>query len=422
MRYQRPRGTQDILPDQMPEWLLAENTFRRLCHSFGYGEIRTPIFEDTDLFVRSVGEDTDIVSKEMYTFEDRGGRSLTLRPEGTAPVVRAFIEDNLQGPDRERIVKLCYIAPIFRYDRPQAGRYRQHHQAGVEALGSMAPGLDAEVIHLAMTLYTALGITKVSLLINSVGCPVCRPVYVVKLREFLAGSREELCDDCRRRYETNTLRVLDCKVESCRRLTDGAPKQVDELCDECAEHFAAVQEHLKVLGIGFELQPRIVRGLDYYTKTAFEFVSTGLGSQDAIGGGGRYDGLVEQCGGPPTPAVGLGIGLERVLLARRALGQAASQEPREGVFVVAVGDEAWLPAFALSGELRAAGITADLDYRRRSLRAQMRHADAAGFRWAAILGEEELAKGTVALRDLASGEQQELNRGDLVAHCRNADG
>ena len=286
MKYKRPRGTQDILPDQAAEWQFAEATFRWLCELYGYREIRTPLFEDTDLFVRSVGEETDIVSKEMYTFTDRGGRSLTLRPEGTAPVVRAFIENNLQGADRNRIVKLYYIAPVFRYDRPQAGRYRQHHQAGVEALGSSSPAIDAEVIALAMAFYRQMGIENAQLLLNSVGCPVCRPQYIEQLRKFLAENLEHLCADCRRRYETNPLRVLDCKNESCQPVLAQAPKMLDYLCEECSVHFSAVQEHLKALDIAYTIEPRIVRGLDYYTKTAFEFVSAGLGAQDAIGGGG----------------------------------------------------------------------------------------------------------------------------------------
>ncbi len=415
LRYHRPRGTQDILPDQIPEWLFLENTFRDICRRFRYGEIRTPIFEETDLFVRAVGEETDIVSKEMYTFTDRAGRSLTLRPEGTAPVVRALLENKLQGPDPHRIVKLCYIAPVFRYDRPQAGRYRQHHQAGVEAIGSQHPALDAELIHLATTFYRAVGIEGVQPLLNSVGCPTCRPSYVAALRKFLEQNLDRLCPDCQRRLHTNPLRVLDCKNEACQPILDQAPNVLEYLCDECREHFRGVQEHLRALDIDFRIEPRIVRGLDYYTKTAFEFIApAGLGAQDAIGGGGRYDGLVEECGGPPTPAVGLAIGLERVILVRQALGLKLDNPPRHGVFVVALGDEAWMPAYKLLAALRAAGIAADIDYRRRSLRAQLRHADSAGFRYAALLGEDELAAGTVTMRDLETGEQQAVGM-DQVA-------
>ncbi len=417
MRYRRPRGVNDITPAEVGKWQQAESLYRSLCRAYRYEEIRTPIFEQTELFLRAVGAETDIVSKEMYTFEDRGGRSLTLRPEGTAPVVRAFLENNLQGQDRERLVKLFYLAPIFRYDRPQAGRYRQHHQAGAEALGSPHPGVDAEILSLAMSFYRALGITEVTLLLNSVGCPVCRPAHLEGLKAHVAMRLEEMCEDCQRRYADNPLRLLDCKSAVCREITAGAPSAVELLCDECGEHFAGVQTALQALEIPFTLEPRIVRGLDYYTKTAFEFVAPGLGAQDSIGGGGRYDGLVEQCGGPPTPAVGIGIGLERVLIAQeaaqQATGGAAGATPREGVLVVALGDEAWPPALALCQSLRQGGQTAEVDYRRRSLRAQLRFADAESFRWAALLGEEEVAEDTITLRDLVSGAQETLPRAAL---------
>lgn len=421
MRYRRPRGTNDITPAEVGRWQRAEEVYRSLCRAYRYEEIRTPIFEQTELFLRAVGPETDIVSKEMYTFEDRGGRSLTLRPEGTAPVVRAFLENNLQGQDRERLVKLYYIAPIFRYDRPQAGRYRQHHQCGAEALGSANPAVDAEIISLALAFYRALGIPQVTLLLNSVGCPLCRPRHLAGLKAHVEPRLTEMCEDCKRRYTDNPLRLLDCKSPVCREITTGAPAAVETLCAECAEHFAAVQAALQALHIPFTLEPRIVRGLDYYTRTAFEFVAPGLGAQDSIGGGGRYDGLVEQCGGPPTPAVGIGIGLERVLIAQEAALQKsppltplpAEQRVREGVFLVALGEEAWTSALALCQDLRRAGQTAEVDYRRRSLRAQLRFADAENYRWAALLGEEEVAEGTITLRDLMSGEQETLPRAML---------
>jgi len=418
MRYQRPKGTQDILPEEAPRWRLVEQTFRDICRRFYYAEIRTPIFEETELFVRSVGADTDIVSKEMYTFEDKGGRSLTLRAEGTAPAVRAFVEENLQGQDRERLVKLYYLAPIFRQDKPQAGRYRQHHQAGVEAIGSPEPAVDAEVIDLALSFYRALGIEGTRLLINSVGCPACAPGYVSELQASVAGSVEQMCRDCQRRYDTNPLRLLDCKEETCRRVLANAPTMLDSLCGECAEHFAGLRAHLEALEIAYEIDPRIVRGLDYYTKTAFEFRHDALGAQDSIGGGGRYDGLVEQCGGPPTPGVGLGIGLERVLLVRAALGLADEEQPRAGSFIVTIGDEAWLPGYRLLHDLRAAGLKAEIDYRRRSIRAQMRYADAQGYLNAVILGGDEIAKGIATVRDMLSGEQQEVPLEALAEHLK----
>jgi len=318
MLYRRPRGVNDILPDEVGCWQQAEATFRELCRLYRYEEIRTPMFEETDLFVRAVGEDTDIVSKEMYTFEDRGGRSLTLRAEGTAPVIRAYLENSLQGQDRERLVKLYYIAPVFRYDRPQAGRYRQHHQCGAEAINSAEPEVDAEIIQLSLHFFRKLGIKDVTLLLNSVACPACRPEYVQALKSQIAPQLEQLCRECQRRYETNPLRLLDCKNEQCQQIMENAPVLRDMLCPDCAEHFARLQQTLDVLDVPYTLDPTIVRGLDYYTKTAFEFVAPGLGAQDSIGGGGRYDELIEQCGGPPTPAVGVGIGLERVLLAQEA--------------------------------------------------------------------------------------------------------
>ncbi len=418
MKYRRPKGTFDVLPDEAPRWRAVEGTFRDICARYGYGEIRTPIFEETDLFVRSVGEETDIVSKEMYTFEDKGGRSLTLRAEGTAPTVRAFIEENLQGQDRERLVRLYYLAPIFRYDRPQAGRYRQHHQAGIEALGSPDPAVDAEIVDLALTFYAALGIEGTRLLINSVGCPNCAPAYVDKLKQSLADHLQGLCADCQRRWHTNPLRVLDCKNPACREITGGVPTMLDELCEECAEHFDGFRASLKTLGISYEIDPRIVRGLDYYTKTAFEMRHDALGAQDAIGGGGRYDGLVAQCGGRPTPGVGMGMGIERILLVRQALGITDDRPAREGVFVVALGEQAWPRAYRLVHDLRAAGLHADLDYRRRSLRAQLRHADGEGFARTVIIGEDELAREVATVRDLETGEQTEVPLDQIVPHLR----
>ena len=418
MRYQRPKGTFDVLPDDVASWRRLEEAFRRVCARYRYEEIRTPAFEDTDLFVRSIGEDTDIVAKEMYTFEDKGGRSLTLRAEGTAPTVRAFIEDNLQGQDAERLVKLYYIAPIFRQDRPQAGRFRQHHQAGVEAIGSADPGVDAEVIDLTLAFCGELGIEGVRLLINSVGCPNCAPAYVERLKAAVAPQLGEMCRDCQRRYETNPLRLLDCKQEQCRALTADAPKMLDHLCEECAEHFAQVRAHLDALGIAYQVNPRIVRGLDYYTKTAFEFQHDALGAQDSIGGGGRYDGLIEQCGGPPTPGVGIGIGIERLLLVREALGTGHEEDTLKGIFLGALGEEAWLPGYKLLHELRRAGLPAEIDYRRRSIRAQLRFADTEGYAHAVILGGDEIARGVVAVRDMATGDQVEVALGELADHLK----
>ena len=417
MKYQRPRGLQDILPERVGDWQFAEAKFRRTCALYRYEEIRTPIFEDTDLFIRAVGQETDIVSKEMYTFEDRSGHSLTLRAEGTAPTIRAYLENNLRGQDLERLVKLFYIGPIFRYDRPQAGRYRQHHQCGLEAIGSQNPAVDAEIIHLALNFMGELGIHDVTLKLNSVGCPVCRPTIEDTLRAYLRPNLEQLCGLCQTRFDTNLLRVLDCKNPACQAVVrdeDVAASTTDIICDECREHFQLVQAHLNALGVAYRLDPRLVRGLDYYTKTAFEFVAEGIGAQSSIGGGGRYDGLVEQCGGPATPGVGIGMGLERLLLVREALGAVSREKPRRGCLIITMGDAAWPEGIKLAADLRKAGIEADLDYRQRSMRAQMKFANNYEFATVVILGEDELARGVVGLRNLETAEQVEIAREELI--------
>jgi len=417
MLYRRPRGVNDILPDEVGRWQYAEASFRELCRLYRYKEIRTPMFEETDLFVRAVGEDTDIVGKEMYTFEDRGGRSLTLRAEGTAPVIRAYLENSLQGQDRARLVQLYYIAPVFRYDRPQAGRYRQHHQCGAEAIGSPEPAVDAEIILLSMHFFEQLNVVPVTLRLNSVGCPVCRPAYIKALKSYAAPQLEHLCSQCQRRYDTNPLRLLDCKNEQCQAIMQQAPVLRDMLCPDCAEHFARLQEILQSAAISYHLDPTIVRGLDYYTKTAFEFTVPGLGAQDSIGGGGRYDGLIEQCGGPPTPAVGVGIGLERVLIAQKASRTAQEKAGRAGLYIVKVEDRGWAEAFKLLNDIQKSGLDliVTMDYRGRSMKAQLRTADKENFRWAVIIGDDEVQQGTVTLRDMDSSEQKTIPRSELVS-------
>ncbi len=416
MIYQKPYGTNDITPEEARGWHFMEDTFMELCHRYCYGEIRTPIFEDTDLFIRSVGEGTDIVSKEMYTFEDRGGRSLTLRAEGTAPAIRAYLENHLMEQDPERVVKLFYIAPIFRYDRPQAGRYRQHTQFGVEAIGTENPAVDAEVIHLAMTFFRSVGVEEVTLKLNSVGCPNCAPGYIETLKEAVSDRLSEMCEDCQRRYDENPLRMLDCKEEGCQEILADAPRMIDVLCDDCAEHFEQVREYLDELGIAYELDPDIVRGLDYYTRTAFEFIAPGLGAQSSIGGGGRYDGLIEEMGGEPTPAVGLGIGAERVMLVREELGLTEEPTPRRGSYIITLGDEAWAEGVRVLAKLRKTGLRVDIDYRRRSLRAQMREADRERFANALIIGKNELNEGVIAVRDMESGDQEDVPFDDVQEH------
>jgi histidyl-tRNA synthetase len=402
-----------VLPGDAREWQFAEARFREVCRRYGYEEVRTPAFEHTELFVRSVGEETDIVRKEMYTFEDRSGRSLTLRAEGTAPTVRAYIEHTLGGRD-SGLVKVYYIAPIFRYDRPQKGRYRQHHQCGMEAIGSRDPALDAEIIDVALAWWRELGIGGCRVLLNSVGCEQCRPAYREKLRAAIAPLLPQLCADCRRRYETNILRVLDCKEEQCRRATADVPLMLDHLCGECAEHFAGVREALEAMGVQYEISPRIVRGLDYYTKTAFEVAHDALGAQDVLGGGGRYDGLAEELGGKPAPGVGAGLGLERALLVRETLGLRVAGDEQGGCFVAALGAAARRKGLGLLTMLRQAGVRADIDHADRSLKAQLRYADAHGYPYVAILGEDELARGVVSLRHMDTGEQREVAVADLV--------
>lgn len=368
-----PRGTHDILPGEVEKWQHLETMIRFHCRLFGYGEIRLPLFEHTELFQRGVGETTDIVEKEMYTFTDRGGRSLTLRPEATASTVRAYLEHNLNGAPQP--AKLYYIGPMFRYDRPQAGRYRQFSQFGVEAIGSADPTVDAEVILLALDLYAKLGLSDLTVQLNSIGCPKCRRQYRDTLVKYLSQQQNELCDSCLGRLERNPLRVLDCKEDACRRVTKNAPEFSGFLCAECREHFELVKGCLERAGARYELNSNLVRGLDYYTKTVFEITWSGLGAQTALCGGGRYDGLVEECGGPPTPGVGFAMGLERLFLALDQAGIELPGKEAPDVFVAALTREDNATAFELLTWLRRAGISAEKDYLSRSLRAQLKHAN-----------------------------------------------
>ena len=412
MLTQAPRGTKDILPDGVERWRYVEEKIRELCDRFGYREIRTPLFEHTELFQRGIGDTTDVVEKEMYTFLDRGGRSITLRPENTAAAVRAYLEHKLYAEDA--LTKLFYIGSMFRFDRPQKGRFREFHQFGVEALGEASPAVDAEILLLAVRFLESLGLKELSLSINSVGDPACRPVYRQKLKDFFKEKLDGLCDDCRSRYDRNPMRILDCKNERCHSLSIGAPEITDCLCDECAEHFEKVKSYLTAAGVPFTCDPRLVRGLDYYTKTAFEIKYEPLGAQSAVAGGGRYDGLVEEIGGAPTPAVGFAVGLERVMLAMEMQNLFPEMEEGADAFVVAMGDEAKDEAFCLLAELRDAGLSARMDYAGRSMKSQMKQADKANARYALILGEDELAKGVVTLRDMESSGQEQVAREDIV--------
>jgi histidyl-tRNA synthetase len=400
--YRLPRGTHDVLPEESGKWQFVEGRFRELCRRYGYKEIRTPIFEDTGLFARAIGLTSDIVSKQMYTFEDRGGRSITLRPEGTAPVMRAFVEHSLHA--RGPVQKFYYIAPIFRYDRPQRGRYRQHHQLGVEAIGAAGPDVDAEVIALCVHLLGDIGIAGWTLDLNSIGCLKCRPKYREGLRQALSGVVESLCPDCQARFEENPLRMFDCKNDKCRELMRDAPVITDYLCDECRQHFDGLQELLGEMGVTFEFNPTIVRGLDYYTRTAFEIVAPSLGAQSALAGGGRYDGLSEELGGPPAPGVGFGCGIERLLLAAGE-GVSTSAEQAADIYVAVLTPQGKRLAARLLAQLRHEGFSAHADYQERSLKAQMKEADRLGCVFVAFLGERELAEGQLTLRNMKTGEQ-----------------
>ena len=407
-----PRGTKDILPDTVGQWTYVEEKIRDLCARYGYKEIRTPMFEHTELFHRGIGEGTDVVDKEMYTFTDRGDRSITLRPENTASAVRAYLQNKLYGDSS--LTKLFYIGSMFRYDRPQAGRMREFHQFGVEALGESNPAVDAEIIMLAMDLLGGLGLKDLKLSLNSVGCPKCRPVYRKVLQDYFRDKLDDLCEDCQDRFERSSLRILDCKADADKPYMADAPKITDCLCEECQEHFHKVQHFLTEAGVEFELDARLVRGLDYYTKTAFEIKYPPLGAQSAVAGGGRYDGLIEEIGGNPTPAVGFATGLERVLLALEKQNLLPEMDNKTDAFVVALGEEAQGAAFKLLTKLRQAGLKAGMDYAGRSMKAQMKQANKANARFALIIGEDEVKEACVQLKDMAKSEQEKVSFDNII--------
>ncbi len=410
-RIQSVRGTRDILPPESAKWLWLEEKFRGVLSRFGYSEARTPLFEHTELFHKGTGETTEIVQKQMYTFQDRSGRSLTLRPEGTPSVARAVIEHGLLRGSRA--IKLYYFGPMFRYDRPQAGRYRQFDQLGAELVGVAGVEGDAESVHLHVALLQELGLRQFTVKINSVGCAKCRPAYAQQVRESLGGRSGELCGDCRDRIERNPLRVLDCKVESCRRLAQSVPSILGSLCPECRQHFEGLKTLLAAIGIEFEIDPGLVRGLDYYTRAAFEIHHSLLGAQSALGGGGRYDDLIAIYGGPPTPAVGFAAGLDRILLAVDEERLPVPTGAGIDVYVVSVSDSARQECFCLAAQLRRS-LNVEQDLGRRSLQAQMKSASSLGARLAVILGEDELKAGTVTLRDMATGTQETVPRDEIV--------
>ncbi len=408
----RPRGTNDILPGDTEKWQYVESLLRDICTRFGYEEIRTPIFEETDLFKRGVGDTTDIVQKEMYTFQDFGGRSLTLRPEGTASTVRAYVENKLYGGVQP--AKYYYIGPMFRYEKPQAGRFRQFHQFGIECFGAAGPTADAEVISLAWQFYRDLGLKGLEVHINSVGCPKCRPKHRKKLQEFLAPKLPELCGTCQGRYEKNPMRILDCKSPICQELSAGAPTTLECLCDECREHFQEVLRLLDAAGIQYQIDNRLVRGLDYYTKTAFEIIVDAIGAQSAICGGGRYDGLIEELGGQPTPGVGFALGMERVFPTLKVQGIELEIPKAMDVFVAVMGQKPQAEGFRILTELRHAGIKAETDSLGRSLKAQMKYANRFNVAYTVILGEAELEAGRAVLRNMSDSSQEDVPLADIV--------
>ena len=420
---QAPRGTRDVLPDESYLWQLIEKTQREVCALHGIREVRTPVFEHTELFQRSVGDTTDVVQKEMYTFKDRGDRSITLKPEGTAGTVRAFIESSLYAQPLPQ--KMCYInCPVFRYEAPQSGRLREHHQFGIEIFGAPDASCDAELIALALDVIGRMGVKNLMLRINSIGCPECRETYKKRLIEFLNERKGDLCKDCLNRLERNPLRVLDCKEEGCKRATVGAPSILDNLCDECKTHFENLKRYLDAMGIAYEVDSRIVRGLDYYTKTVFEIITKVPGengkpdSELTVCGGGRYDGLVEQVGGPKCAGIGFGMGTERLIMVMKQQGVQPEPPRLYDAFIVTMGDDARVEGIKLARELRANGIKCDIDHAARSMKAQFKYANKLGAPVVAVIAGDELAQGVVKIKHMAKSEEHTIARADVAAEIK----
>lgn len=407
-----PKGTKDIYSAYMEEWQRVEKIIRELCDDFGIHEIRTPVFEHTELFLRGVGETTDIVQKEMYTFNDKAERSITLRPEGTAGVARSFVEHGMHNNPQP--TRLYYIGPMFRYENTQKGRQRQFHQFGVEMLGSYSPALDAEAISVAAQLLKRLGIKDVELRINSLGGPECRQKYNNALKEYIGSNIDKLCEDCKERFDKNPLRVLDCKDERCQRIIADAPIVLDYLGPECKEHFETVKSILDDMGIKYTVDDKIVRGLDYYTKTVFEFVSNGIGAQGTVCGGGRYDNLIEECGGQPAGAAGFAVGIERLLLVLESQNGAFGVKNEMDIYVGAIGKEGLVKGQGLAYRMREAGIKAECDSAGRSVKAQMKYANKIGAKFSVILGDNEIAENSVALKNMETGEQEQVKVSELL--------
>lgn len=400
------KGTKDVLPKEVHKNQYIEATALDIAEKFGYKEIRTPMFEHTELFQRGVGDTTDVVQKEMYTFDDKGGRSITLRPEGTAGAVRSYLENGLCNEALPQ--KVCYVGPFFRYEKPQAGRLREFHQFGVECFGTASPLADAELISLGKSIFDTLEVKDISLEINSIGCPTCRAEYHKALKEYFSLRKDELCDTCRDRLDRNPMRILDCKSPVCSEIAKDAPVVTDYLCEECDAHFKKVQEYLKAMNIDYTINPKIVRGLDYYTKTVFEFISNSIGAQGTVAGGGRYDGLVDELGGQKTPSLGFAMGLERLMMLMDAQNAPFPDASAPDLFVVALGDKATLKAVEIVKDMRAEGFTALMDLNQRSVRAQMKYADKLGAKFNIVIGDNEVENGTAKLKNMNTGEETDI--------------
>ena len=409
-----PKGTKDVLPAQSYKWQFIEETARSVAKAFNFREVRTPVFEHTELFQRGVGETTDVVNKEMYTFEDKGGRSVTLKPEGTAGVARAFIENGLASSPMP--VKTYYITPAFRYERPQAGRLREFHQFGFAAFGSASAETDAEIIFAASSFLDKLGVKGVKLEINSIGCPICRNEYNKALKKYFAPHLETMCPTCRTRYEKNPLRMLDCKEEGCKKITAGAPQILDYLCEDCKSHFEKVKSLLTGLGLEYTVNSRIVRGLDYYTRTVFEFLSGEIGSQSAVCAGGRYDNLLSQLGGNPLPAIGFAAGIERLLLLMENTGVAFPEEQKPLIYLAGMDESSRALCFKIAAELREKGVCAEIDLMARSVKAQLKYADKIGAKHVAVIGESEMQSGEVSLKKMSDGSVRTVKIDDLYKY------
>lgn len=406
------KGTQDILPDVVYKNQFIEQTLLDIASKFGFREIRTPVFEHTELFQRGVGETTDVVQKEMYTFDDKGGRSITLRPEGTAGAARAFLEHGLFNEALPQ--KLCYVLNCYRYEKPQAGRWREFQQFGVEMLGAAHPAADAEVISLANEIFAFLGVEGIELQLNSIGCPECRKNYHAALKEYFDAKKDELCPTCLGRLEKNPMRILDCKSPVCSEIAKDAPAIIDYICEDCSKHFESVKKYLDKMNIEYSVNPRIVRGLDYYTRTVFEFVSTDIGAQGTVCGGGRYDGLIEELGGPHVPSLGFGLGTGRLLMLLEAQGIELPKPSGCDIYIAPMGENASYEAAAIVADLRAGGIGAQTDVVGRSLKAQMKYADKIGAKYTMVLGDDEIASGKAKIKNMDSGEATEMVLADLA--------